>query len=153
MWLMASIDYHSLLGKVPALYLLSVVTLLAVLLVGTKVFGSKRWIPVFGFTFQISEFVKIGADFAGRALPHRAEERHPGVAGADEIGRAGRASDAPGDQAAGPGNRADLSADPGDRRLPGRAATGISGCDRLGCGLRAAGQHELSPGLSESGAW
>lgn len=59
MWLMASIDYHSLLGKVPALYLLSVLTLLAVLLVGTKVFGSKRWIPVFGFTFQISEFVKI----------------------------------------------------------------------------------------------
>jgi rod shape determining protein RodA len=59
MWLMASIDYHSLLGKVPALYLVSVCTLLAVLVIGTKVFGSKRWIPILGFTFQISEFVKI----------------------------------------------------------------------------------------------
>ena len=34
-------------------------TLVAVLLVGTKIFGSRRWIPVFGFTFQISEFVKL----------------------------------------------------------------------------------------------
>jgi rod shape determining protein RodA len=59
MWLMAAIDYHSLMGKVPILYLLSMVTLLAVLLVGTKVFGSRRWIPILGFTFQISEFVKL----------------------------------------------------------------------------------------------
>src|SRR5262249_31093043 len=59
MWFMASIDYHSLMGKVPAMYLLSMLTLLAVLLVGTKIFGSRRWIPVFGFTFQVSEFVKL----------------------------------------------------------------------------------------------
>ena len=59
MWLMAGIDYHSLMGKVPILYLLSMVTLLAVLLIGTKVFGSRRWIPILGFTFQISEFVKL----------------------------------------------------------------------------------------------
>jgi rod shape determining protein RodA len=61
MWVMATIDYHSLMGKVPALYLLSMVTLLTVLLVGSKVFGSKRWIPIpfLGFTFQISEFVKL----------------------------------------------------------------------------------------------
>lgn len=59
MWLMASIDYHSMMGKVPILYLLSMVTLLAVLLIGTRVFGSKRWIPILGFTFQISEFVKL----------------------------------------------------------------------------------------------
>jgi rod shape determining protein RodA len=59
MWLMAAIDYHSLMGRVPALYLLSMLTLLAVLLVGTKVFGSRRWIPILGFTFQISEFVKL----------------------------------------------------------------------------------------------
>jgi rod shape determining protein RodA len=59
MWLMAAIDYHSLMGKVPILYLLSMATLLAVLLVGTKVFGSRRWIPILGFTFQISEFVKL----------------------------------------------------------------------------------------------
>jgi rod shape determining protein RodA len=59
MWLAASIDYHSLMGKVPIMYLLSVLTLVAVLLIGTKIFGSRRWIPVFGFTFQISEFVKL----------------------------------------------------------------------------------------------
>jgi rod shape determining protein RodA len=59
MWLMAAIDYHSLLGKVPILYLLSIVTLFAVLLIGTKVFGSTRWIRIGGFTFQISEFVKL----------------------------------------------------------------------------------------------
>ena len=59
MWLIAVVDYHSLMGRVPVLYLLSMLTLLAVLLVGTKVFGSRRWIPILGFTFQISEFVKL----------------------------------------------------------------------------------------------
>jgi rod shape determining protein RodA len=59
MWLMAAIDYHSLMGRVPILYLMSMLTLVAVLLVGAKVFGSRRWIPIFGFTFQISEFVKL----------------------------------------------------------------------------------------------
>src|ERR1043165_4912985 len=59
MWFMARVDYHSLMRKVPALYLMSMLTLLAVLLVGTKIFGSRRWIPIFGFTFQISEFVKL----------------------------------------------------------------------------------------------
>ena len=59
MWLIAAVDYHSLMGRVPILYLLSMLTLLAVLLVGTKVFGSRRWIPILGFTFQISEFVKL----------------------------------------------------------------------------------------------
>src|SRR5260370_31438456 len=41
------------------MYLLSMLTLLAVLVVGTKIFGSRRWIPILGFTFQISEFVKL----------------------------------------------------------------------------------------------
>src|SRR5262245_5030357 len=45
MWLSAAIDYHLMLGKVPALYLLSIFTLVAVLFVGAKIFGSKRWIP------------------------------------------------------------------------------------------------------------
>jgi rod shape determining protein RodA len=59
MWLIAVVDYHSLMGRVPAMYLLSILTLLTVLLVGTKVFGSRRWILILGFTFQISEFVKL----------------------------------------------------------------------------------------------
>jgi rod shape determining protein RodA len=59
MWLIAVVDYHSLMGRVPIMYMLSILTLLAVLLIGTKVFGSRRWIVILGFTFQISEFVKL----------------------------------------------------------------------------------------------
>src|SRR5438876_3156809 len=59
MWFIAAVDYHSLMARVPVMYVLSIVTLLAVLLVGTKIFGSRRWIPILGFTFQISEFVKL----------------------------------------------------------------------------------------------
>ncbi|MBK5290579.1 MAG: rod shape-determining protein RodA [Acidobacteriia bacterium] len=60
LWFVSSIDYHTLLGQVPLFYGVSVVLLLTVLLVGTKVFGSRRWIPLFaGFHFQVSEFVKL----------------------------------------------------------------------------------------------
>jgi rod shape determining protein RodA len=59
MWLIATFDYHSLLGQVPVMYVAVVVTLVAVLLVGTRLFGSRRWIPIFGFTFQVSEFAKL----------------------------------------------------------------------------------------------
>jgi rod shape determining protein RodA len=54
------VDYHTLLEHVPLLYLLSLGTLVAVFLVGRQVFGSRRWIPLpGGFTFQVSEFVKL----------------------------------------------------------------------------------------------
>ncbi|MEP6533743.1 MAG: rod shape-determining protein RodA, partial [Bryobacteraceae bacterium] len=60
MWVATHIDYHTLLGQVYVLYGLSIVTLIAVFLVGTKVFGSRRWIPVGGgFKLQVSEFVKL----------------------------------------------------------------------------------------------
>src|SRR5260370_3864171 len=59
MWLVAAVDYHSLLGRVPVMYLLSMAILLAVLVIGTKVFGSRSWIHILGFTFQISEFGKL----------------------------------------------------------------------------------------------
>jgi rod shape determining protein RodA len=60
MWIVASIDYHSLLGQVPLLYGFSVCTLAAVFIVGKTVFGSRRWIPlVGGIHLQVSEFVKI----------------------------------------------------------------------------------------------
>jgi rod shape determining protein RodA len=59
MLILAGIDYHALMGKAPVMYIVSVVLLIAVLFVGAKIFGSRRWIPVFGFTFQISEFVKL----------------------------------------------------------------------------------------------
>ena len=59
MWVVTSIDYHTLLGQVPVLYTVSMAALLATLAVGRLVFGSRRWIHVLGFNFQISEFVKI----------------------------------------------------------------------------------------------
>ena len=59
MWVMAAIDYHSLMGKAPVMYATSIALLVAVLIVGAKIFGSRRWIPVLGFTFQVSEFVKL----------------------------------------------------------------------------------------------
>jgi rod shape determining protein RodA len=63
MWLMTSIDYHTLLGQVPVLYVIAVAALVLTLLVGDVVFHSRRWIPIPipGFTvqLQISEFTKI----------------------------------------------------------------------------------------------
>lgn len=59
MLVVAQVDYHSLLGRVPMLYFASIFLLLVTFAFGTKVFGSRRWIPIFGVTFQVSEFVKI----------------------------------------------------------------------------------------------
>jgi rod shape determining protein RodA len=60
MWLVLTIDYHTLLHYVPMLYLASVAVLLATYLVGEAAFGSTRWIPLPGsFHLQVSEFVKL----------------------------------------------------------------------------------------------
>lgn len=59
MWVVTSIDYHTLLGQVPILYSISMALLLATVLLGKIVFGGKRWIGIYGFNLQISEFVKI----------------------------------------------------------------------------------------------
>ncbi len=60
MHVVSRIDYHRLLEFAPTLYIVSLVLLLGVLLVGREVFGSRRWIPLpGGFTFQVSEFVKL----------------------------------------------------------------------------------------------
>jgi rod shape determining protein RodA len=59
MWIVSSIDYHTLLAQVPLMYGLSIGSLIAVLAVGRLVFGSRRWIHILGFNFQISEFVKL----------------------------------------------------------------------------------------------
>jgi len=59
MWVVTSIDYHTLLGQVPILYTTSILALVATFAVGRLIFGSRRWIHLFGFNFQISEFVKL----------------------------------------------------------------------------------------------
>ena len=59
MWIVTSVDYHTLLGQIPLLYTLSVTSLIGVLLVGRLVFGSRRWIRILGVNLQVSEFVKL----------------------------------------------------------------------------------------------
>jgi rod shape determining protein RodA len=59
MWISTLIDYHTLLAQVPLFYTISVITLIATFAVGTKVFGSRRWIGYGGFHLQVSEFVKL----------------------------------------------------------------------------------------------
>jgi rod shape determining protein RodA len=44
---------------VPVFYVVSVATLIATFLVGTTVFGSRRWIGYGSYKLQISEFVKL----------------------------------------------------------------------------------------------
>src|SRR4029077_8013492 len=59
MWVVTSIDYHTLLGQIPLLYTLSVTALVGVLLVGRLVFGSRRWIRIPGGYFQALGFFQF----------------------------------------------------------------------------------------------
>ena len=60
MVLVMSIDYHALAENVPYLYAAAVLSLLAVLLFGKRVSGSKSWISLGGFfELQPSELVKV----------------------------------------------------------------------------------------------
>ena len=59
MWVVISVDYHTLLGQIPLLYAGSITALVSVLLVGRLVFGSRRWIKILGVNLQVSEFVKL----------------------------------------------------------------------------------------------
>lgn len=59
MWIVAQIDYHTLLSKAFVFYGLSIASLCLVLVIGRTVFGSRRWIALPGFHLQISEFVKL----------------------------------------------------------------------------------------------
>jgi rod shape determining protein RodA len=55
MWVVTSVDYHTLLGQVPILYGLSALALAATVVLGHRAGGAKRWL----FHFQISELVKV----------------------------------------------------------------------------------------------
>lgn len=52
-------DYHDLLNHMPFLYFLSLILLLGVLVVGSDVSGARRWFRLGGFSFQVSEPVKL----------------------------------------------------------------------------------------------
>ena len=60
MFLISLVNYHSLIDAIPWAYGASIVSLLAVKVVGTKVLGARRWIKFpGGIHFQPSEWVKL----------------------------------------------------------------------------------------------
>jgi rod shape determining protein RodA len=61
MFLISVVDYHRLIDIAPWAWGISLVSLVAVKLVGTKVLGARRWIniPHTGIHFQPSEWVKL----------------------------------------------------------------------------------------------
>jgi rod shape determining protein RodA len=60
MFLMSLIDYHRLVDIAPWAYGISILALVAVKLVGTKVLGARRWINIGGGVhFQPSEWIKL----------------------------------------------------------------------------------------------
>jgi rod shape determining protein RodA len=59
MWVVSQVDYHSLVARVFPLYAVILALLVLTMIVGSRVFGSTRWIKVAGFTLQVSEFAKI----------------------------------------------------------------------------------------------
>lgn len=59
MYAASRIDYHVLVSWAPAVYLLSILMSVAVLLVGKEINGSKRWLALGPFSFQPSEFSKL----------------------------------------------------------------------------------------------
>ena len=59
MLIVSRIGYHTILDQAPLLYLIGLAALVAVLLVGHTRFGAKRWLPILGAVFQVSELVKL----------------------------------------------------------------------------------------------
>ena len=59
MFVLSRLDYHVIMDQAPWLYIGGLMALVAVLLVGHTRFGAKRWIPVLGEFFQVSELVKL----------------------------------------------------------------------------------------------
>ena len=59
MFFLSVVDYHVLLDYIHWVYGFCLFSLVAVILVGQKVLGARRWIRVGGIHFQPSEWVKI----------------------------------------------------------------------------------------------
>lgn len=60
MFVIASIDYHTILDQAPALYIFGVAGLLIVLAIGLTHLGAKRWISIGGVAnLQVSELMKL----------------------------------------------------------------------------------------------
>jgi rod shape determining protein RodA len=70
--IVSQIDYHLILDQVVALYGLTLLGLIGLLVFGHPVAGTRRWLALGGLTFQVSEMAKlviimsVAAYFAGR---------------------------------------------------------------------------------------
>jgi rod shape determining protein RodA len=60
MFIASRVNYQALLEQVPWMYIISILSLVAVLVIGQKYLGARRWIKIGGSThFQPSEWVKL----------------------------------------------------------------------------------------------
>ena len=59
MLLLSRLDYHAVLDKALILYTVGILALISVLAMGHTRFGAKRWLPLLGQFFQVSEFAKL----------------------------------------------------------------------------------------------
>ncbi len=59
LFLLSLYDYHDLLNHTPVLYFICLLLLVAVLVLGSTVFGARRWFKIGSFTFQVSEPMKL----------------------------------------------------------------------------------------------
>ena len=84
MFLFSKIDYHKLIDFIPWVYGVCLVALVAVLAVGHKVLGARRWIGIGPMHFQPSEWVKLVlilavaryfANLGGRRSPGKTSSR------------------------------------------------------------------------------
>ena len=89
MLIVSKIDYHYLTHYAWALYGLSIVSLVAILVIGQSAYGSTRWFDLGPVQIQPSEFAKLatilalaryfsehGGDASGRARRQHDEGRH-----------------------------------------------------------------------------
>jgi rod shape determining protein RodA len=59
MFVVSLLNYQALLERVPLLYVISIGSLLAVMLLGKTYLGARRWVQLGSFHFQPSEWVKL----------------------------------------------------------------------------------------------
>ncbi len=59
MFVLSRLDYHAILDYMPWIYVGSIGILIALLVVGNPVGGTRRWMHLGGLNFQVSEIVKV----------------------------------------------------------------------------------------------
>ena len=148
MWVVTSIDYHTLLAQVPILYGLSIAALLAIAF-GKLVFGSRRWIRILGFNFQISEFVKLVIILVVARYLSELKRDEVSLRDLLKLGGLVGIPAALGDVPAGSRHRFDLPADSGGRDSDGGDSMALSGGDRAGGRTGIARRLVFPEGLSE----